>query len=370
MTVTILDARGAVPCAAGPLEVEWTGPDGVSVVLECRSTPGRGATHVQRLGDRSLLLTGLPEDVALVARPVTPGTVFADRVVVGVQLSSHDSGDQIVVPPVDVSGTTAAVLLTVGSRDGRWLVTAEEGAATRSSTLPVGEVSPESLVKRAAYGTRRRIGASSLPPLQQRSMVAVVDRSASMLAHQRSGAVQSLLEVVLGVNLVCGMHREVPVWTLELPPRQLSRALDVTDVGRYVTERLDPEPYTSGCTLAPLIRDLDPADPAVAVVITDDVPADLPEVAAALAANVRPVAWHLLAIARGPGDPAVRLEPWRDELSALAPMVGSRLLTVSSVTPGSEPGWLARELAAPDRLDGLVAGLGLFRDMPATGVYA
>ncbi|MDT4994070.1 MAG: hypothetical protein QOH97_3962 [Actinoplanes sp.] len=360
MPVTVLSAGDSLPTRASALEIGWQirgeRPDQVIVAFEVAGE--RAAVHVQHIGPQNLLLTGWSEAVALVARPTVPGAVFVDGVGLDVQItvrSDNVSGDQIVLPPFDVSSTRAAHLLTVTPAGDGCIV-----AVSSSAGSPAARLDPGSLVQRAAWSARRQSGTQTLPDHLRRTVSVAVDQSASMLPHHRSGAVQSLLEMLFGVNLLCGTAEAVPVWSLESPPRRLSRSLDRTTVLGYADAELSRGPFSSGSTLAPLIEQIDRSGTGDAcVVMTDGVPADLDAVTTALSARTRPVTWHLLAIATGPDDPAVQTEPWRDELRALGPAVRAGFLTVASVSPGGEPGWLADDLTSADRLDLVVGALGL-----------
>jgi hypothetical protein len=358
--VTVLNPGDSLPIRASALEIGWQirgeRPDQVTVAFEAAGE--RPAVHVQHLGPQSLLLTGWPEAVALVARPAVSGAAFADGVGFDVQItvrSDNASADQIVLPPFDASSTRAAHLLTVTPAGNGCTV-----AVSTSAGTPAAKLDPGSLVQRAAYSARRHSGTQTLPDDLRRTVSVAVDQSASMLPHHRSGAVQSLLEIVLGVNLLCGTAEAVPVWSLESPPRRLSRSLDRTTVLGYADAELSHGPFSSGSTLAPLIEQIDRSGTGDAcVVVTDGAPADLDAVTTALSARTRPATWHLLAIATGPDDPAVRVEPWRDELRALGPAVRAGLLSVASISPGDQPGWLAHDLTSADRLDAVVGALGL-----------
>jgi hypothetical protein len=150
------------------------------------------------------------------------------------------------------------------------------------------------------------------------------------------------------------------VWALDSPPRRLPRPLDLSTVTGYAEAELAHGPFGSGSALAPLIEQIDSGQEGDAcLVVSDGAPADLDAVTMALTARTRPATWHLLAIACGPDDPAVRREPWRDELRALEPAVRSGLLTVATVPPGNRPGWLGDDLSSADRLDAVVGALGL-----------
>ncbi len=210
---------------------------------------------------------------------------------------------------------------------------------------------------------RRQAGAARLAPDARTELLVAVDRSASLLPAQRAGAVQALLEVLLGVSAVWGSADSLPVWELGAVPRPLPQPLDRANAPGFVTHVLGERITTDGTLLAPLVRaTAGVGGSRTVVVVTDGVPADLEEVTAALRETTRArgtTRWHLLAIARGTDDATVRHEPWRDELTALAPLVAERLLTVSSVAPGTGPAWLSTRLTEASALDALVAGLPL-----------
>ncbi|MCW2606750.1 MAG: hypothetical protein JWO60_1443, partial [Frankiales bacterium] len=221
----------------------------------------------------------------------------------------------------------------------------------------------DDLVQRAAWAVRRQTGVARLGPDARTELQVAVDRSASLLPALRTGAVQALLEVLLGANGVCGAADAVPVWELGAVPQRLPQPLDRSTAPGFVAHVLGERVTTDGTLLAPLVRTTAAAGPPrTVVVVTDGVPADLEQVTAALRDTTRArgtTRWHLLAVARGADDPTVQHERWRDELAALQPLVAERLLTVSSVAPGNGGGWLTARLADVAALDALVAGLPL-----------
>jgi hypothetical protein len=388
MTVTKLRPGDSTICRPGTLEVDWqvrgASAQAVRVELEALTAAGPSAVAVQAVGPQSLLLSSLPEAVALVARPQPNETAFADAITFQAQISlrvGNADADQVVLAPVDVSGTASAVLFTVAPAPGGWEITA--APAGRSAAPPAGSPAPEpgsrrlppepptatvSPLRRAEFATRRYVGgAVALPADQRTTMVVAVDRSASMLPHQRSGALSSILELILGVNAVCGTDSVVPMWRMSREPGPIRPDLSESSVGGYVENVLGDQALTSGTALAPLI-DLLPRDAGRQTVflITDDVPPDLDASAAALRARPDPpgsLSWHLLVLARHRTDPLVRAEPWRDELRPLAPLADGGLLTVSAIAPDDTSNWLANRLASPDELAAVVSGLGV---RPAT----
>jgi hypothetical protein len=359
MPVTMLNPGDQHPMRAAALEVGWRvqGCARDQVLVTFEDGGGHPAAQVQPVGPQSLLLTGWPQAVALVARPVGTGA-FPDGVRLDAYLNSKShqtTGDQVVLPSFDISSTSSALLLTVAPAGDGCVV-----AVPAATSTPAADLGSDSLVQRAAYSARRQSGSHTMPDHLRRTVSLAIDQSASMLPHHRSGAVQSLLELVLGVNLMCGTAETVPVWSLESPPRRLPRALERTTITGYAAEELGRGPFTSGSALAPLIEHIDHSGTGDAcVVVTDGVPADLNAVTTALTARTRPVSWHLLAVARGPADPAARSEPWLDELRALDPAIRAGLLAVASISPGDQPDWLAGALSSAGELDALVGALAL-----------
>jgi hypothetical protein len=210
------------------------------------------------------------------------------------------------------------------------------------------------------YAARRCAQAASLPAERQRTIRLAIDRSASMLPHQRSGALHALLEVMIGVNGVYGATRAMPVWAMSPDPEQIRPDLTADSLPGYVDTTLGGQALTSGTALAPLVGRMPAARGRETVyVITDDVPPDLDDAAAALRARTDTPAltWHLLLLASDWTEPGVRAEPWRDELRPLAHLVGEGLLTASAIAPDDRPGWLTDRLAPPDVLDAVVGRL-------------
>jgi len=393
MTVTKLRPNDSTICAAGLLQIDWQirGATVETVHVEMQTLNGAGtpAPAVQTIGRQGLMLASLPEPVALVARPRSVRAAFTDGVTFQTQISlpaSDADADQIVLTPVDVSGTSSAVLFTVAPAPGGWKVTAAPAGQSPTPYAPASQPPPATpdgpdsnhptsdpqtatvaTVRRAMYAARRHVGASTLPADQLITIAVAVDRSASMLPHQRSGALQAILELILGVNTVCGANRSIPVWKMSHHPCQMRPDLSESSIAGYVETVLDDQALTSGTVLAPLVEQIPRnANRQIVFVITDDVPPDMNATAAAMQARRDPPetpSWHLIVLARHRSDPAVRTEPWRDELRPLAPLVDDGLITMSAITPDDSPDWLADRLTSSDELDAVVAALGI---RPAT----
>jgi hypothetical protein len=377
MTVIMLRPGMSAGCPAGALEIDWhargVAPSSVTVIVEVLDAPGRPAPAVLPVGDQTLRLTGLPAAVALTARPRNAGTVFPDGVIFDVRLSmgaGQDGSDQMVLAPVDISGTAISTPLTITPTPTGWEVTAVSSghwvsADTAGATSGAGSDESTTLVQRATWSARRHAGAHSLPPNRLTEFVLAVDGSASMLTHHRSGAVRALLELFLGVNAVCGANQAIAIWGTGWAPARLRTDLTTATLDECDAMVIDDRALTSGTALAPLVTVLPPARSRRTVfVITDDVPPDLDAATIALAA--RPdvphlTAWHLLELALGRQDPTARVEPWRDESRPLATLVERGLATTSAITPGNGQGWLAESLSTRDHLDALVGDLCLWR---------
>ena len=408
MAVTKLAPGGRARCTTGHATLGWSvdGADLSEVVLRVvQRDAGRPAIGVQPTGPGRLLIAALPVPVVVLVLP-RDGNVFRDGVSVSAELTlrvdGHD-GDQYVLPEVDVSGTSEQVLLIMVPADGVWSLELPADLAVRqarpSTHSRVGAPAPSAaalrapqhdgpaatrltppepaqeeadgaqqpgvsqLAQRAAYAARRHVGAARLAPEARSEFHVAVDRSASLLPALRTGAVQSLLEVLSGLNSVCGLTDQVPVWELGVAPSRLSTPLDPTTVLGYVTHVLGQRVTTDGTLLAPLVRATAGSGASrTVVVVTDGVPADLTQVTLALRQTTRSrgnTRWHVLAVARGADDPAVRQEAWRNELAPLLPLVAERLLTISSVAPGQGAGWLAARLGDVRALDALVGALPL-----------
>ena len=346
--------------------------DGQLVSVVTVAAPSRPAVAVSQTGSAQLLISALPEAVEVVVR--CPGGTFPNGLGIQVQLTLRIGElevDRYVLPRADVSGTSRTTLVVLTPHPGFWQINlpAEPGrqpGPPEEPCLPAPSsgVALVGLAQEAAYAARRSAGTARLPHDQRSDLQLAVDRSASLLPLVRDGSGQALLELLLGVNEVAGSQPDVALWSLDSLPRSVRSGLSPANLdGRWVGA-FGAQAQTGGTLLAPLVAATQTSTNArTVVVLTDGVPADLDELRTALAtarADGSRTRWHLLALARSTGDPGVQLEPWRDELQPLAPLVADGLLTCSALSPELSPGWLVTRLAEPRELRRAIDALPLW----------
>jgi hypothetical protein len=367
VSVSILEPGASVGVPPGALQVRWeaSGPGGgLEVVV--RTDDGESVPGVQSLGPDRLLVLSLSGAVQLLARPVTgDGTLPA-----GTRLSldltvlvNGSPGAHVVLPPRDVSGTRDEVLVTVAPVTAtRWRVSVPGGAGPeRLPGLPRDEPAPlpDSPVALAAvYSARRACSSVRLPADRRRRLVVAVDDSASMTAHVRSGALQSLLEVVLGINAVVGAEPAIPVWRVGHRPERLDPDLGNDTAAEYVATTLADRPVTASSAVVPLLETLAAAGRAEdrrshVVLLTDGPPADTGRLADVLPEG--PPSLHLLAFGRTSGSGRFDVPAWQDEFVALRPLQEQRRVALAALPP--EPDLAATRLRDEALLDLLVARL-------------
>jgi hypothetical protein len=378
MAMKTISPGESTRCPPGSLLLEWTVTGDallVEVVIEPSSAPGLPAAGVQRTGPRRCQLSRLDESMNIVVRsrsgsPLPNGFLVSVRLLV--RVGPNDAGT-FTLETADVSGTARAHVGTVVPGGGYWQISApatnlpaaRRHLSTDHTPTPETELPDDGLpelAQRAAYAARRVALSRHLPTGQTVRLQIALDRSASMSCRLVDGTVQSLFEVLLGVNQVIGTFKDVRLWEVASPPLPLKVDLSPASVQDVVSREFAAKASTAGTALAPLIAAVDGEDPSCVVVITDGVPADLGAVNSALQAKTTPTRFHLLAIARSVDDPRVMAEPWRDELSALRSVSADPSLTVSGVTPQTGLGWLAHRLDTDDALEKLVADLAVWPD--------
>jgi hypothetical protein len=376
VTVTILQPGSERGFTPGQVTIAWKVEGGrpadvlVQVLIADSDVE---ATSVRALEPGRLRLSTLPQRVSVTARPVE-ADVFPDGTVLTGQITSHTDGEpeQFVLPRIDVSGTPYVILVQLFPDTDAWHIAVPPHELPRGPRTPpgsrgvsldegsVGLPDPTGdLVVKAGYSARRQVGVPRLPVASQWQLRIAIDRSASFLPFMHSGAVQTLLEVLIGINGVIGNRKEVEVWDLAPSPRRLPVLLAEENVHDYADQHLQRRTLVGGSPLEPLVHDLSGSGRTMNVVLTDGAPPDLKGVTDRLRQSAEPTgaAWHMLVIGRGPDDPEVRRQPWRDELSDLRPFLAEGLLRASSVTPESGVAWLAHRLENTASLDQLVGAL-------------
>ena len=363
MATTRLNPSSSARCPEGRLTVDWRldggSTDAYLVTVVPVAMPGRPAVAVSQTGAEQLLISTLPEAVEVVVR--CPGGTFPNGLGISAQLTlriGDTEVDRYILPRADISGTSGATLVVLSPHAGFWQIDIPADLV-RQTGPPEGEGPPGptsgvpqvGLAQEAAYAARRSAGVARLPQHRRSELHLAVDRSASLLPLVRDGSGQALLELLLGVNGVAGSQPDVALWSLDSLPRSVPAGLTPANVdGRWVGA-FGAQAQTGGTLLAPLVAATHtPTGARTVVVLTDGVPADLDELRAALGtarAEGSRTRWHLLALARSAGDPGVQLEPWRDELQPLAPLVADGLLSCSALSPELSPGWLVTRLTEP-----------------------
>jgi hypothetical protein len=347
-------------CGPGDFVVDYAvegAPAGsVLVKVEHEGAHGQPAEGVNWTGPSQLVVAAPSGAVAVTAYPAS-GPFFANGVAIGLQVTLKVDGQHVStygLPVTDISGTSSTTLLIIRPQsDYNELVVplSGPGRAPEDGTL----------MKDAIYAARRRSGVAKLATDQQSRMFIAVDRSASFLTAVRNGAAQAVLELLLGVNDVVGLDSEVRVYEAAGVPEGHHPSLSMHNLNDYWETTLGHAAHTGGVYAAPLVgATASSTERRTVVVVTDGLPPDLTELADALratrSAGMRNRV-HVLALARSNSDPAVRREPWRDELGPLARLRDEGLLTYSSISPGQEADWLRTRLSDQLSLDDVVAGL-------------
>ena len=366
MATTRLNPSGSARCPEGRLTVDWRLDGGLAdgrlVTVITVAAPARPAAAVSQTGAEQLLISALPEAVEVVVRCL--GSTFPNGLGISAQLTlriGEIEVDRYVLPRADISGTSGTTLVVLTPHPGFWQLDvpadlgrqpgpadAIEGSGARTGPPLIG------LAQAAAYAARRSAGTVRLSADRRSELHLAVDRSASVLPLVGGGSGQALLELLLGVNQVVGSQPDVALWSLDSLPRSVPAGLSPTNVDGRWSSAFGAQAQTGGTLLAPLVAATGTTTGArTVVVLTDGIPADLEELRTALTsarARGSPTRWHLLALARSLADPGVQLEPWRDELQPLAPLITDGLLTCSALSPAVSPGWLATRLAEPGHL--------------------
>ncbi len=217
-----------------------------------------------------------------------------------------------------------------------------DASAGAQEAVPDVVALPEPLRARAARvvdpagdtardAARRRIGRTRAAEADRRDIHVVLDLSASMLPHHRSGALQGLLSVLAGINDVHGQSEEFTLWPAmpvqRLAPRRLTRA----DAAVVADDLVSTVGVGSSSGVAEAFRAAR-AERAWRVVVSDGVPPDLlGELSAPGAGEQAP---HLLAFAESKHDcEGGYLPPWRDQLGAADEAGRQHALGITSVRP-------------------------------------
>jgi hypothetical protein len=317
MSITYLEPGGETSCTDGEVTVRALadrGLDGLRVTLWLPDgVPFSGPSIVRP--DR-VVLPVLAGQIDVHVTTETAAAVFGPdaRVRLLVDVVSADGGfDQVRSPEVDLSGlpgtpvlrldATRPGLLTIRSIDVSGstspgststgststgstspgstspLTTPESTGSAGTSSADVASIIESPLVRLARSESRARVAAVRAPEEQLRTFSVVLDRSASMVPHFRSGAVSGVLSALVGLSQVFGADAGLPLWSGALPVRPYRADLaqePLADLLAEVYERPD-----SGFWLAPVLARVPGSGPRTVFVITDDYPPDLPELVGA-----------------------------------------------------------------------------------------
>jgi hypothetical protein len=292
------------------LIADLTAPDSRTVEFGVRATSGgawREPAHSGiRDGRREIVLTTVDEPLDVVVRlpdGARPDDAFRYGSIGELRIEIGAGEDVYVCPQVNLSGLRSATLAQLVPADAVLRVVVP--ASARTPDHPAAEpttVEMDGIAGAAMTITRRTIGhRTHLPVERTRAIRMVVDRSASMLPHVRSGVVADLLEVGRGMNAVIGSGGlEVEVVSVPGEPAHrevfTSGAADAAALVHQLFERVD-----TGFRLASLAGRTGRAAAAI-YVITDAVPPDLDNFLAEVA-PAGDIVWHLLLLDQADGPP-------------------------------------------------------------------
>ncbi|HST81252.1 MAG TPA: hypothetical protein VLL08_05900 [Kineosporiaceae bacterium] len=297
MSITYLEPGGETSCATGEVTVRALavrGLDGLRLTLSLPDgVPFSGPSIVRP--DR-VVLPVLAGRIDVTVTTETADAAFGPdaRVRLLVDVVSADGGfDQVQSPEIDLSGlpgtpvlridATRPGLLTIRSIDLNEstspLTKPESVVPSGNSVAAVDSITESPLVRLARSESRARVAAVRAPEEQLRAFSVVLDRSASMVPHFRSGAITGVLSALVGLWQVFGADAGLPVWSGGLPARTYSADLAQESLADLLAEIY--EVPDSGFWLAPVLARLPGSGPRTVFVITDDCPPDLPEIAEA-----------------------------------------------------------------------------------------
>jgi hypothetical protein len=287
--------------------------------------------------------------------------VFASPTMLGCLLTIRSADgfiNELVLQPVDVSALPASELVRFTDLgDKGWGISAVAtapplptppwnppstvvGKAIPPARQPVGVDAPpvppptarlaDPFGDAARDAARTRIGRSRVSEDDRRNLHVLVDISASMLAFERSGALQQLLNVLGGINEVHGRSLELTVWAasplVAAQPHRVTRAQSQhLAAGLFAAQGV-----TSSSGVASAYRQAQHPQ-GWTIVISDCVPPDLLQELSPAGDEMTP---RLVAFAQSRFDyRAPPLESWREQLASAQPAVEQGLLSVTSIDP-------------------------------------
>jgi hypothetical protein len=394
MTVRRLAAGARARVGAHSLTVRWVvkGDTEARITVYANGGAELGEPEVSYVVEQNVLVLYPTAADVLIAALAPPGSVFPTGSAVQMRVETSypsEESDLVVCAPVDVGGLTRSEVLHI-RRDGDEAVVstaesvqpaepdspgpaprpdsleAEVGVEQAQSAEPAGMVSVagyerrQQLIGKACAAARIGIDRPRAQDSDLRTIVVVIDRSASMVVGLHSGAVEAILSVLAGVGEVFGTRPAV-VWGID--------AQNASPVGRLTPQSLldcQEEAFSqlsTGMSLEPLHHvTSEVSDPTLLYVLTDgqlgDADGIIDELSRVRAAPV-PIDVHVVALAlssadfRTPAPPA--LSP-ADPLADLGPAIAAGLLRLTAVGPGL-CGGLIEELQEESVLRRLVRSL-------------
>lgn len=204
MTVYMLQQGNAVtlPAQLVVVRLQTTGgqpPPQLDALVKDLDGTERSLGDVTRYAG-SLVLT-VSELTTIRLRPPPEDEVFAPNSTFSVVIGAESQeADRVVLSAVDASGLRRRDLVTLSPVGDEIVVTAL--AETRESALVP-------LAARARVAAREVLSTSAVPADRSVAIQVVVDGSASMRPHLNSGAVERVLELLMGVGHVISSSRRV-----------------------------------------------------------------------------------------------------------------------------------------------------------------
>jgi hypothetical protein len=282
-------------------------------------------------GPARLLLEGTTPDYVPIGHPRTPlelvaalqgparvvacplGERFLDgtTVQVTVRTKTGDRNCQVVGPRLDVGALPRVALAEITPQDEQF---------TRVQALRFGFGGPsEGLTDlgRATHSVARGLAWSALVERAPAGLAVAVDASASMLGPCRSGLLQVLMEVILGIDRGLGDGDSVPVVAVGATVSELAPIAEGT-VGDYAATHLEQALSATGFRPELLAgRVVGSQPPSLVLVVTDWVTADVARSLHRWSAADTGTRWRLVVLA--PPDRPFEVDPWAEVVGHVDP---------------------------------------------------